>query len=99
MTLNELRYIVAVAQELNFRRAAEKSFISQPALSLAIQKLEEELGVKIFERGKSEVSMTPVGVGIVEQAQRAPGTDDLHIAELKKQKLKIKEEISRLQSA
>ncbi len=71
MTLNELRYIVAVAQELNFRRAAEKSFISQPALSLAIQKLEEELGVKIFERGKSEVSMTPVGAGIVEQAQRA----------------------------
>ena len=71
MTLNELRYIVAVAQELNFRRAAEKSFISQPALSLAIQKLEEELGIKIFERGKSEVSITPVGNGIIEQAQRA----------------------------
>ncbi len=71
MTLNELRYIVAVAQERNFRRAAEKSFISQPALSLAIQKLEEELGVKIFERGKSEVSITPVGSEIVEQAQRA----------------------------
>ena len=71
MTLNELRYIVAVAQERNFRRAAEKSFISQPALSLAIQKLEEELGIKIFERGKSEVSITPVGAEIVEQAQRA----------------------------
>ncbi|OFZ68659.1 MAG: LysR family transcriptional regulator [Betaproteobacteria bacterium RBG_16_56_24] len=71
MTLNELRYIVAVAQERNFRRAAEKSFISQPALSLAIQKLEEELGVKIFERGKSEVTITPVGTEIVEQAQRA----------------------------
>ncbi|MDO8207621.1 MAG: LysR substrate-binding domain-containing protein [Gallionella sp.] len=71
MTLNELRYIVAVAQELNFRRAAEKSFISQPALSLAIQKLEEELGLKIFERGKSAVSLTPVGAAIVEQAQRA----------------------------
>jgi LysR family hydrogen peroxide-inducible transcriptional activator len=70
MTLNELRYIVAVAQELNFRRAAEKSFISQPALSLAIQKLEEELGIKIFERGKSEVSVTPLGLQIVEQAQR-----------------------------
>lgn len=70
MTLNELRYIVAVAQELNFRRAAEKSFISQPALSLAIQKLEEELGVQIFERGKSEISVTVVGVLIVEQAQR-----------------------------
>ena len=71
MTLNELRYVIAVAQERNFRRAAEKSFISQPALSLAIQKLEEELGVKIFERGKSEISITPIGVQIVEQAQRA----------------------------
>jgi LysR family transcriptional regulator, hydrogen peroxide-inducible genes activator len=70
MTLNELRYIIAVAQELNFRRAAEKSFISQPALSLAIQKLEEELGVQIFERGKTEVSVTPIGAQIVEQAQR-----------------------------
>ena len=70
MTLNELRYIVAVAQERNFRRAAEKSFISQPALSLAIQKLEEELGVQFFERGKSEVSITPIGAQIVEQAQR-----------------------------
>ncbi len=70
MTLNELRYVIAVAQERNFRRAAEKSFISQPALSLAIQKLEEELGVQIFERGKSEVSVTLPGVQIVEQAQR-----------------------------
>jgi LysR family hydrogen peroxide-inducible transcriptional activator len=70
MTLNELRFIVAVAQERNFRRAAERSFISQPALSLAIQKLEEELGLKIFERGKSEITVTPVGTAIVEQAQR-----------------------------
>ena len=71
MTLNELRYIVAVAQERNFRRAAEKSFISQPALSLAIQKLELELDIKIFERGKNDVTVTPVGAEIVEQAQRA----------------------------
>jgi len=70
MTLNELRFIVAVAQERNFRRAAEKAFISQPALSLAIQKLEEELGVKIFERGKSYVTPTPIGTAIVAQAQR-----------------------------
>ena len=62
MTLNELRFVVAVAQERNFRRAAERSFISQPALSLAIQKLEEELGVRIFERGKNEVSITPARV-------------------------------------
>jgi LysR family hydrogen peroxide-inducible transcriptional activator len=70
MTLNELRFIVAVAQERNFRRAAEKAFISQPALSLAIQKLEEDLGIKIFERGKNDVALTPVGLAIVEQAQR-----------------------------
>ena len=69
MTLNELRFIVAVAQERNFRRAAEKSFISQPALSLAIQKLEEELGLKIFERGRGEIAITPVGLQIIEQAQ------------------------------
>ncbi len=71
MTLNELRFIVAVAQERNFRRAAEKSFISQPALSLAIQKLEEELGVRIFERSRGEVAITASGSAIVEQAQRA----------------------------
>lgn len=70
MTLNELRFIVAVAQERNFRRAAEKSFISQPALSLAIQKLEEELNVKVFERGKNDVTLTSIGAAIVEQAQR-----------------------------
>jgi len=70
MTLNELRFIVAVAQERNFRRAAEKAYISQPALSLAIQKLEEELGVKIFERDKSGINITSVGNAIVEQAQR-----------------------------
>lgn len=71
MTLNELRYIVAVSQEKNFRRAAEKVFVSQPALSLAIQKLEEELGVQIFERSRTEVSVTPIGELIVAQAQRA----------------------------
>jgi LysR family transcriptional regulator, hydrogen peroxide-inducible genes activator len=71
MTLNELRFIVAVAQERSFRRAAEKSFISQPALSLAIQKLEEELGVRIFERSRNDISVTPTGSAIVEQAQRA----------------------------
>ncbi len=69
MTLNELRYVVAVAQERSFGRAAAKCFVSQPALSVAIQKLEEELGAQLFERGKSEVSVTPVGERVVEQAQ------------------------------
>jgi LysR family hydrogen peroxide-inducible transcriptional activator len=70
VTLNELRYIVAVAHEKSFGRAAQRCFVSQPALSVAIQKLEEELGTRLFERGKSEITVTPVGARIVEQAQR-----------------------------
>src|SRR6186997_532934 len=70
MTLNELRYVVAVAQERSFGRAAAKCFVSQPALSVAIHKLEDELGAPLFERGKSEITVTPVGERIVEQAQR-----------------------------
>ncbi len=69
MTLTELRYIVAVAREKHFGRAAEACFVSQPTLSVAIKKLEEELDVKIFERGGSEVSTTPLGEAIVRQAQ------------------------------
>ena len=70
MTLNELRYIVVVAQEKSFGRAAQRCFISQPALSVAIQKLEEELQTQLFERGKSEITVTPVGERIVEQAHK-----------------------------
>jgi LysR family hydrogen peroxide-inducible transcriptional activator len=70
MTLNELRYLVAVAHERNFGRAAQRCFVSQPALSVAIQKLEEELGAQLFERGKTEVTVTSVGERIVEQAQK-----------------------------
>ena len=70
MTLTELKYIVAVARERHFGRAADACFVSQPTLSVAIRKLEDELGVQIFERGSSEVSVTPIGSQIVEQAQR-----------------------------
>ncbi|HLA74818.1 MAG TPA: hydrogen peroxide-inducible genes activator [Gammaproteobacteria bacterium] len=70
MTLTELRYIVAVARERHFGRAAEACFVSQPTLSVAIRKLEEELDVTLFERGTNEVSLTPIGERIVEQAQR-----------------------------
>ncbi len=69
MTLTELRYIVAVARERHFGRAAEACFVSQPTLSVAIKKLEDELDCKIFERGSSEVSVTPLGEEIVRQAQ------------------------------
>jgi LysR family hydrogen peroxide-inducible transcriptional activator len=71
MTLTELRYVVAVAAERHFGRAAERCFVSQPSLSASVKKLEDELGVQIFERGKSEVLLTPVGEEIVEQARRA----------------------------
>lgn len=70
MTLSELKFIVAVARERNFRRAAEKCFVSQPALSLAVKKLEEELGVTLFERSHKDVTMTPIGEQIVAQAVR-----------------------------
>ncbi len=68
MTLRELRFIVSVAQEKNFRRAADISFVSQPALSLAIKKIENELGVLIFERNRTEVSITVIGEKILRQA-------------------------------
>lgn len=69
MTLTELKYIIAVAAEKNFGRAAEKCFVSQPTLSIAIKKLEDELETILFERQKTEVMLTPVGERIVQQAQ------------------------------
>ena len=70
MTLTELKYIVAVSRERHFGRAAEACFVSQPTLSVAIKKLEDELDVKIFERGGAEVRVTPLGEQIVRQAQQ-----------------------------
>lgn len=70
MTLTELRYVVALAQERHFGRAAQKCFVTQPTLSLALAKLEDELGVKLFERNKNEVLVTARGQAIVEQASR-----------------------------
>jgi LysR family hydrogen peroxide-inducible transcriptional activator len=69
MTLTELRYIVAVARERHFGRAAKACYVTQPTLSIAIKKLEDELGVQIFERLAGEVTLTPVGKQIAEQAQ------------------------------
>lgn len=70
MTLTELRYIVAVARERHFGRAAQACFVSQPTLSVGIKKIEEELGVMIFERGSNEITLTHVGEEIVAQAAR-----------------------------
>lgn len=70
MTLTELRYIVAVSRTLHFGKAAEACFVSQPTLSVAIKKLEEELGVILFERGLSEIQITSIGKKVIEQAQQ-----------------------------
>ena len=71
MTLSELRFIVALAREKNFRKAAEKSFVSQPALSLGIKKIEQELSLSLFERSVGaggDVKITPIGKQIIDQA-------------------------------
>lgn len=70
MTLQELRYVVAVAEERNFRRAADRVFVSQPSLSASVKKLEGELGVRLFERGPREVLLTEAGEQVVAQARR-----------------------------
>jgi LysR family transcriptional regulator, hydrogen peroxide-inducible genes activator len=69
MTLTELKYIVAVARERHFGKAADACFVSQPTLSVAVKKLEEELDLKLFERSANEVTVTPLGEEIVRQAQ------------------------------
>ena len=71
MTLSELRFIVALAREKNFRKAAEKTFVSQPALSLGIKKIEQELSLSLFERSVGaggDVKITPIGKQIIDQA-------------------------------
>ena len=70
MTLTDLKYIVALARERHFGRAAEHCHVSQPTLSVAIKKVEEQLGVLLFERGTSDVKVTELGKRVVEQAQR-----------------------------
>jgi LysR family hydrogen peroxide-inducible transcriptional activator len=70
MTLTDLRYIVALAQERHFGRAAEKCHVSQPTLSVAVKKLEEQLGVMLFERSAADVKVTEIGRQIVAQAER-----------------------------
>lgn len=69
MTLLQLTYIVAVEKYRSFSKAAKDRFVTQPTLSMQIQKLEEELGVTIFDRGKKPVAPTDIGRTIIEQAQ------------------------------
>lgn len=71
MDVRQMRYLIAVADELSFTRAAERCHISQPPLSRAIRELEEDIGARLFERDKHRVTITPAGVSLVEDARRA----------------------------
>lgn len=70
MTLTELKYLVALDKERHFGRAAERCFVSQPTLSVALRKLEERLNVPLFERVRGEAKPTPVGERIIDQARK-----------------------------
>lgn len=69
MTITQLRYVLAVAEHQNFTVAAEKSFVTQPTLSMQVQKLEDELDIQIFDRAKKPITITEVGKKIVDQAK------------------------------
>ena len=69
MTLTQLKYTLAVAEEGNFTKAAEKCFVTQPTLSMQVQKLEEELTIKLFNRTTKPISLTPIGLKVIEQAK------------------------------
>jgi LysR family hydrogen peroxide-inducible transcriptional activator len=76
MTITQLNYVLAVAEHKNFTKAAEHSFVTQPTLSMQIQKLEDELGIKIFNRNKKPIELTQVGIKIVSQAKNIVNESD-----------------------
>ena len=69
MTLTQLQYTIAVAEEGNFTQAAEKCFVTQPTLSMQVQKLEDELGIKLFNRNTKPITLTTIGEKIIDQAK------------------------------
>jgi LysR family hydrogen peroxide-inducible transcriptional activator len=89
MTLTELRYVVALSETGHFRKAAEQCSVSQPSLSIAIKKLEDELGVSLFERSRHKITPTPIGARIVDQARTVlqESNNLRHLAELGKDPL------------
>ena len=70
MTLTELRYIVSLARERHFGRAADKCHVSQPTLSVALKKVEGRIGAMLFERSSADVRLTPLGEQVAAQAER-----------------------------
>jgi LysR family hydrogen peroxide-inducible transcriptional activator len=69
MTITQLHYILAIAEYKNFTLAAEKCFVTQPTLSMQVLKIEEELGIQIFDRSKKPIQLTAIGEKIVLQAK------------------------------
>ena len=69
MTITQLTYVLAVAEHQNFTKAAEKCFVTQPTLSMQIQKLEDQLDILIFDRSKKPIELTDIGSKIVSQAK------------------------------
>lgn len=69
MTITQLRYVLAVAEHQNFTKAAQKTFVTQPTLSMQIQKLEDELDILIFDRSKKPIELTEIGKRLVQQAK------------------------------
>ncbi|MFO8148631.1 MAG: LysR family transcriptional regulator [Bacteroidota bacterium] len=76
MTITQLQYVLAVAEHQNFTKAAQKVFVTQPTLSMQIQKLEDELGVRIFDRSKKPIQLTETGRKIVNQARNIVNESD-----------------------
>lgn len=76
MTITQLHYVLAVAEHKNFTKAAQKVFVTQPTLSMQIQKLEEELEITIFDRTKKPIQLTEVGQKIVQQARNIVNESD-----------------------
>lgn len=76
MTITQLHYVLAVAEHQNFTKAAQKVFVTQPTLSMQIQKLEEELDVLIFDRSKKPIELTETGRKIVQQARNIVNESD-----------------------
>ena len=80
MSIRALRYLIALAECLNFTRAAERCSVTQPTLSIQLRKLEEYLGVMLFERDRAHVALTPEGQQVLRFARVAVRATDRMLA-------------------
>jgi len=98
MTITQLQYVMAVAEYRNFTLAAEKSFVTQPTLSMQVQKLEDELDILIFDRSKKPIALTDAGKRVIEQARNIINEAD-RIKDIVAQEKGLLVEISKLGSS